>query len=330
MQGQRKTLTAITRAVTGLNSLVVVILTAIFTRRNQPTIAALVLAHHSPSLLSRLVKRLNSYGARCFIHIDAQVDITPFQAECALTSAIFVEPRIEVKWGGFSLVAATISLLSAALSEPSFSHFLLISGDSYPIKPRKQFRQMVIRPYEQIELAVISPQNPMYTRIAQTFLPDTELGAFRDGGGDSTLQRFLTKGTLAQFNRIRRVFKMKQAGFDWRYARGSQWWVLTRAAAEKCIDVIKNETQLLEWFTYSSVPDEALFHTILENFGSFKIDPRAPVCTVWDRSPRPYLFKNSADLEMLKKVSAPLARKFSLEGSSLLLDLLDEWMDTAR
>ena len=134
-------------------------------------IAALILAHHSPELLARLVRRLESYGAQCFIHIDAKVDIVPFQAACSSSSPIFVKSRRKVAWGGFSLVAATISLLSAAILDPRFTHLVLVSGDSYPIKPREQFRQLVMRPFEQMEHRVVPQTSPLYKRITETYFP---------------------------------------------------------------------------------------------------------------------------------------------------------------
>jgi len=234
-----------------------------------------------------------------------------------------------LRWGGFSIVEATISLLSAPICDPQFSYFVLTSGDSYPIKPCEQFRQLVMRPFEQIQFNVVLPQHPLYQRIARTFLPDTRVGAFLNREGDPTVQRFVTEDSLADLERIGRVFEMKKTGFPWRYAKGGQWWVLTRSTAQRCLDVIARETDLIDWFTYSSVPDESFFQTILENFGPIEVGSGAPVYTEWGRTPRPYLFADPVDLEALKSVPAPLARKFSIRDGAVLLDLLDEWMDTA-
>jgi hypothetical protein len=290
-------------------------------------IAALILAHHSPGMLSRLVRRLEQYGVQCFIHIDAGVECAPFQAACSGTQAVFVNPRVEVRWGGYSVVMATLTLIRAALPGSQFSHFVLASGDSYPIKPAEQFRQLVTRPFEQIELAVIPPQKPMYQRISRTFLPDSSIGALIHREGNPTFQRFLTHDTVADFERIGRVFEMKKGQFPWRYAKGGQWWILTRPTMENCLEVITREAELIEWFTYSSVPDEALFQTILANFGPFKVGAGTPMYTVWERTPRPYLFSDPADLDLLKSAPTPLARKFSPKQGSMLLDMLDAWMD---
>jgi len=290
-------------------------------------IAALILAHHSPELLGRLVRRLEAYEASCFIHLDAGREIGPFQAACSGTSAIFIEPRTKIMWGGFSIVAATLSLLCAALADKRFSRFALISGDTYPIKPGKEFQRMVMQPFEQIQLGVPPANHVVQNRIERTFLPDSGIGALLQRDGDPSIQRFLTEEDVAEFECIRHVFELKKAGFPWRYAKGSQWWILTRPTALRCMEVIATETELINWFRYSSVPDEALFQTILENFGPFDLGRTPPLYALWERWPRPFLFTDSVDLDLLKNAAAPFARKFSMKQGEPILDALDEWMD---
>ena len=44
-------------------------------------LAYIILAHKYPSLLSRLVNKLNSQNVGFFIHIDKNIDVKPFIAE---------------------------------------------------------------------------------------------------------------------------------------------------------------------------------------------------------------------------------------------------------
>jgi Core-2/I-Branching enzyme/F5/8 type C domain len=290
-------------------------------------IAVLILAHKSPELLGRLVKRLESYGAQCFIHVDAKVDIRPFQAACSAANPIFIEPRTEVTWGGFSIVEATISLLSAALLDSRFTYFVLISGDTYPVKPREQFRHLVTRPFDQIGAVVVPPTSETFKRISWTYFPNTLIPFTPDAENSPAVRARMTEAISAQ---IKRTFEMKQKGFRWRYSKGGQWWSLTRETAQKCMDLIKSESELIEWFTYSVVPDEAFFQTILENYGPFPIGGGMPVYTLWDPShstSHPIVFTDPADFPRIKKTISPFGRKFSLEQGSALLDLLDSWMD---
>ena len=291
-----------------------------------PMTAVLILAHQSPELLGRLVRRLESYGTACLIHVDAKVDIAPFEKACSSTSAVFIRPRTKVTWGGFSIVEATISLLEAALPDSRFTHFLLISGDAYPVKPRGQFRYLIARPFDQISGGVIRPDSETYKRISCTYFPDTLVPFAPDGRGKTHAQPDATKKAAM---RVRQAYQMKKSGFPWRYSKGGQWWSLTRETVERCMEVIKSQPELVEWFTCSLVPDEAFFQTIIENFGPSRTGAGMPVFTLWDprSTAHPLVFTDSSDLERLRRTICPLARKFSLNNGTLLLDLLDCWMD---
>jgi hypothetical protein len=178
-------------------------------------IAALILTHHSPELLARLVQRLEFYGAKCFIHVDSKVDILPFWQACSLLNPIFVEPRKKVFWGGFSIIEATLSLVNAALMDESITHFALMSGDSYPVKPREQFRHLMMRPFEQIESWPVPPEHPIFGRIAKTYFPDN-LAVLEEEGCHS-LQFGQTGASSERLRRACDAFEMKKGGFPWRY-----------------------------------------------------------------------------------------------------------------
>ncbi len=47
-------------------------------------------------------------------------------------------PRIDVTWGGFSLVRAELSLMKVANSYGTFGHFHLLSGEDFPVKSNNQ------------------------------------------------------------------------------------------------------------------------------------------------------------------------------------------------
>jgi hypothetical protein len=115
---------------------------------------------------------------------------------------------------------------------------------------------------------------------------------------------------------------MKQTEFPWRFAKGSQWWCLTREAVEQCLSVIRRERNFVTWFRYSSIPDESFMHSIYLNFLSDPFVNHPPVFTVWHKTPRPYIFREPEDLQLLQSCRAVLARKFSADHLPLL-DALD-------
>ncbi|HBP90928.1 MAG TPA: beta-1,6-N-acetylglucosaminyltransferase [Nitrospirales bacterium] len=97
-------------------------------------IAYLILAHHMPEHLPRLVRALNDRGVDFDIHVDAKTDMTPFLG-CAAPNVHFVAPRIPVKWGRWSLVEATLALMRQALSRRvPYDYLVLLSGACFTRK----------------------------------------------------------------------------------------------------------------------------------------------------------------------------------------------------
>lgn len=109
------------------------------------THAFLILCYNNPSQLLRLVERLDSPFSRFYIHIDKkhEKEMVDTVEVCKLrnkSNVIFVSP-IEVYWGDFSLVRATLILLNEAYKDKSISVFHLLSGIDYPLKPISEIIQ---------------------------------------------------------------------------------------------------------------------------------------------------------------------------------------------
>jgi len=101
--------------------------------------AYLVLAHHDPIHLERLVKSID-YNAHIFIHLDQKTNIDSYIHIADMKSVDFIPERIKVYWGGVSMVKAILNLIKTALaSKENFSHLVLLSGSDYPIKPVSTF-----------------------------------------------------------------------------------------------------------------------------------------------------------------------------------------------
>src|SRR5262249_54441950 len=97
--------------------------------------AYLILAHNTPNHLSRLVRALDSANAAFFIHVDRKFDISRFRDGVPQHNVRFLENRVAVYWGEFSIVQATTSLMREALSRSQDPQYLcLLSGSDYPLR----------------------------------------------------------------------------------------------------------------------------------------------------------------------------------------------------
>jgi hypothetical protein len=98
-------------------------------------IAYLILAHTDPEHLHRLVKALDCH-ADFYVHIDKKSSIGDFLFLKNICNVFLTKQRVSVTWAGISMVDAICNLIVAALAnKKSYSHFVLISGSDYPIKP---------------------------------------------------------------------------------------------------------------------------------------------------------------------------------------------------
>ena len=100
-------------------------------------IAYLILAHAQPQQIGRLTRRLAAPGVRFYLHIDANTPDEAFAAmqqevarSCAAATWIARQP---CRWGGFSLVDASLRLIEAALADDC-DWLVLLSGQDYPLQ----------------------------------------------------------------------------------------------------------------------------------------------------------------------------------------------------
>lgn len=284
-------------------------------------LCALILAHHSPVLVSRLIARLGSFGVTCIVHVDKKVEIKPFLAACKGSGAVFLTERTEVIWGGHSIVNATFSLIRAALPDDRYSNFLLISGDTYPVCSADDFRRFLDDGADHIQIQNVDANSDAFLRISRVYLPDARIGKF---GYQAETERYVTEDVVSALQEIKEAWHCKRNGsFQWKFTKGSQWWCLQRSTLNRCMELMSSETEFALWFKYSAIPDESLFQTLIYNFISPKFANSHPVFTIWDRQPRPYIMSTPQDLDLLKRTRLPLARKFSAKDPTIL-DMLDD------
>ena len=101
-------------------------------------IAYLINSHKNIKQLERLVAKLKRDESDIFIHIDKKVDAAGYDliiSSLCKYNVMMVEDRVDVKWGEFSQVEATIHGLAAiSKNNNAYDYIFFISGQDYPIK----------------------------------------------------------------------------------------------------------------------------------------------------------------------------------------------------
>jgi hypothetical protein len=315
-------------------------------------IAYLVLAHHDPIHLERLVKAIN-YKSHIFIHLDKKTNIDKYIHIADMNSVDFISDRIKVYWGGISMIKAILNLIKTALApKENFSHLVLLSGSDYPIKPISIFYDFLQSnpDREFIKLTNLNESpSPSEKRLTKYWFMEPLQPFYNDRFFRQVLQKIFHLGVTRK--------PLKNVLTAW----GSQWWVITPECAAFILQYLEQNPVFINFYKYAHAPDEHFFHTVvanspfLEKAGGFRDEIRWPhevsnitlnfegrifvendYAFIEDLSLNRKPSKQRISKELCKLMDTSLirgafsysdfffARKFTTEKSTRLLDLIDK------
>jgi hypothetical protein len=272
----------------------------------------LVLSHHQPSLVKRLVERLSDTGtALTVVHHDPRApEPLSFNASAR---AMLIPHAASVDWGAMNTVTVTLACLRWIRREiPNVGYVALLSGQDYPVmSPRSVEAELLSTEVDAFIHWEIVPSK------AGQMSSDWQRGASRRYYWHRVPGRFRP----VPVPRLRRFFDQVPI------FAGSQWWNLSRIALDRILDAEPR----LEYLTRSRfkgtyLPDEAFFQTALLN---------APVgLRIANDHRRFYRFPRTGgaghpeilairDLDAILASNAFFARKMDELESRELLDRLD-------
>ncbi len=288
-------------------------------------IAFLVLAHDQPEHVGRMIRALQHPLHRFFVHIDKKSDAVQFRKKAAVEHAgvyfMTGRDRLEIRWGGFRMVEATLRLIGRAWEHPEhFGRFCLLSGADYPIKPLEAIRTAMA---EDIE----------YMRV------DRRLSNRPGGTHSHYIERFFfADRPVLKACRLSGKFSRKPYEDTVLY-HGSQWWALSRRAVGYILAFLGQNPAYERFHRYVHCPDEIFFVSILKSapfadrishdfetgkpmeptlFGAHYIDWYSR--SNGGKSPK---VLTEEDYEKLRRCEAMFARKFAAAPSAALLRKID-------
>ncbi len=272
------------------------------------TIAYFILAHAHPEQISRLVQQLNTPHSRFYIHIDANTPDAIFTALQSQLSALenihFIE-RQACRWGGFSLVDASLRLMAAA-NKDGFDWGVLLSGQDYPIHSNQYIEETLARsPY--LGLIDIKPA------------PEFDIAYRYRAWHFETLNGTRLNKALQKIQRLSRKVGIERAlpaPISQVYA-GSQWWTLSHTACQTVLDFVAKQPQVVDFFRHTLIPDEMFFQTILMNSPlAEQLSSDARRYLEWDEGAwSPRLLKPE-NISQLRDSKALFARKFAADSAT--------------
>jgi hypothetical protein len=205
------------------------------------------LVHSKPTLLNKIVTKIKSHNVEIFIHLDAKCDITDYSE---IKDATFIKNRVNVYWGGRSMVVAMYNLIEYVVKNSNCDYILFISGEDFPIILPDKYHQFIDRSKCYIEYESL-PRKDWYKggvdRVSNFYIFNSP---------SSILSRAFVK--------LQKVinFERKYWNTTFKIYCGSQWININRKSAEY---ILNEWERYYDFFKNCRIPDEFIFQTILLN-----------------------------------------------------------------
>jgi hypothetical protein len=216
----------------------------------------LIAVHYAPVRYRELLDALGP--AVIITHVDKTTDDDLFKKAAANHPEVYFVPeteRIDVIWGGWSQVAATLSMLAVAqpFIEPD-DYIILISGDTYPTQLPKSIENFFNEGRDAQYINTVSmpsrSQSKPISRIAHAYLE------YDPRNGKKNIARRI-------FNRVGIPRNYVKALAGRRPRAGSTWWALTGEAVLWMMRNIADDPRFVEFCHYTKMPDEFFFQTLM-------------------------------------------------------------------
>jgi hypothetical protein len=300
-------------------------------------IAYLLLVHEQPKQAALLVRALVQEHSFLFIHVDSRSDqksfVAALQQEGCSENVQFVENRVSGLWGHFSLVEATLRLLKEAIAhEGSFHHFVLLSGQDFPLKSNRCIHDFLgsnagcdfIEHYALPSERLSEKQGGLYRVNRFHHISAEGHREFPPYSKKPVLNTLFNLWAKLHHNTVRKM------PLNMQLRAGSQWWALCRSSVVGILSFLEGNKDVEKFFRNVWIPDEIFFQTVLFHL---KTDHACIIndnfrFTEWEpQNGSNFIIKpknfTERDLPQLQKTDALFARKFDeIQSRGIVQQLL--------
>jgi hypothetical protein len=271
----------------------------------------LIHAHKDLEQLNALVGQLVDDEFLIYVNVDAKsaIDVAALHPAAQL-----VRPRIEIRWGEFSQVEATLHSMRQIVGQAGeFDKLVFVSAQDFPLLPNRRLKQELaaLAGFELLDCVRVGPQGWPCAERYQYF--------HRSDGGALTL---LARRAA---NRLMRVGGLRRGMVNgWQPWGGSSWWSISRDCASMIVRLVGADPAIARFFRTVACPDELFFQTVVMNspfrervlFDNFRY---IEWTSAGARNPK---VLDAGDFDRLRASGAHFCRKLDPAASVGLLPLL--------
>jgi hypothetical protein len=218
-------------------------------------LAYLILAHRDLGQLQRLISRLSDQDSDIFIHLDQKAgdESLSFIALNLFKNVFIIKRRVDVRWGAFSMVQATLNGLAEIVEHGSYDYIHLLSGADYPLKSNRSIINFFA-----------ANNGREFIHFRENPSPELPLGGcdrfeyYYDYDNTVTCKNEYELEMKAR--NLKRIFINGMKPYH-----GSQWWSLTGGCISYLMKTVASNKDLVNYYRYTKFPDEQFFQTIIMN-----------------------------------------------------------------
>jgi len=210
----------------------------------------LIHAHKDLLELNALLARLSDPDFALYVHLDRKWQLDPVQVD---PRAHQVQPRLDVRWGHFSQVAATLASVRQVLArEADFDKLFFLSGQDYPVLSNAALKTAIaaFQDRELIDCVPIGPDGWPAAYRYQYFYSE----------GSGLAQRLACALANRALRLARRTRRLPGGLQPW---GGSTWWTLSRPCLVHLLARVDEQPGLARFFRTVLCPDELFFQTLV-------------------------------------------------------------------
>lgn len=284
--------------------------------------AYLIMCHNGDATLQYLLKSIDDRRNDIYIHVDKKTKNFEFEKvqNSVKYSKIYFTTRINVSWGGYSLIKAELILLESALKHSSYTYFHFLSGNDMCIKSQNYIHEFFEKNDGKIFLTFCGNDWNLKAQDRVKF--------FYLEQGRNHILKLINKISVS-IQRILRIDRIKN--MDICIVGGSNWCSIPNNFASY---LIKNRDRIHSIFKYTFCGDELFFHTMAYNsmykkyiyllkIPKYNDDYDTDMYKAnqryidWNRG-RPYTFCEN-DLNDLMQVECCFSRKFVYTNTNKIM-----------
>ncbi|MDM1352172.1 hypothetical protein HX017_16330 [Myroides marinus] len=281
-------------------------------------LAFLIQCHTDVELLNRFICKVKDYlFIDLYVHVDAKSSI--INEIVRYENLFIIDKRIDVKWGTFSQIEATLELMKVACgANKKYDYISLISGQDYLCKSISEIVEYLV-------------ENKGKEFIEICELPKKEL-KYNGGIGRVSLywpsyltynKSFLIKLVRNIYLQFIAVFLKKEISSLGKLYYGSSWFTLSGECVEFILQYLKNNPSYIKPFKSSGCGDEVFFQTLIMNSNfKEKVVNKNLRFIRWEGDSSP-IYLNENYYEEISYSECFFVRKVSTQNSLVLLDLID-------